>query len=86
MDGKGRALDNIFTERLWRSVKYEEVYLNDYANPKEARRGLAEYLHFYDHRRPHQSLNYQTPAAVYFGLANDQAACDPVIANACARM
>lgn len=86
MDGKGRALDNIFTERLWRSVKYEEVYLNDYANPKEARRGLAEYLHFYDHRRPHQSLNYQTPAAVYYGLANDQAGCNPVIANACARM
>ena len=86
MDGKGRALDNIFTERLWRSVKYEEVYLNDYSNPKDARSGLAEYLHFYDHRRPHQSLNYQTPAAVYFGLANDQAACNPVIANACARM
>ena len=86
MDGKGRALDNIFTERLWRSVKYEEVYLNDYTNPKEAHRGLAEYLHFYDHRRPHQSLNYQTPAAVYFGPANDQAACNPVNANACARM
>ena len=86
MDGKGRARDNIFTERLWRTIKYEEVYLNDYASPREARRGLADYLHFYDHRRPHQSLNYQTPAAVYFGLAKDQAACNPVIANACARM
>lgn len=66
MDGRGRALDNIFTERLWRSVKYEEVYLNDYANPREARQGLARYFQFYNHERPHQSLNYQTPAAVYF--------------------
>jgi site-specific recombinase XerC len=65
MDGKGRALDNILTERLWRSIRYEEVYLNDYANPKIARRGLAEYLHFYDYHRLHQALRYQTPAAVY---------------------
>ena len=67
MDGKGRALDNIFTERLWRSVKYEEVYLHDYAHPKEARQYLALYFDFYNHRRIHQSLNYRTPAQVYFG-------------------
>jgi putative transposase len=67
MDGKGRALDNIFTERLWRTVKYEEVYLNDYASPREARAGLARYFDFYNHRRLHQMLDYQTPAEVYFG-------------------
>jgi putative transposase len=67
MDGRGRALDNIFTERLWRSLKYEEVYLNDYANPKEARQGLTRYFQLYNHERPHQSLDYQTPAEVYFG-------------------
>jgi putative transposase len=67
MDGKGRALDNIFTERLWRSVKYEEVYLHDYAHPKEARQYLTLYFEFYNHQRIHQSLNYQTPAQVYFG-------------------
>jgi putative transposase len=67
MDGKGRALDNIFTERLWRTVKYEEVYLHAYASPREARQGLSRYLEFYNHERPHQALSYQTPAAVYFG-------------------
>ncbi len=67
MDGKGRAIDNVFTERLWRSVKYEEVYLNDYASPREARRGLAGYLDFYNNERPHQSLRYRTPAELYFG-------------------
>jgi putative transposase len=66
MDGKGRALDNIFVERLWRSVKYEEVYPNDYASPREARQGLARYLAFYNEERPHQALGYQTPAEVYF--------------------
>jgi putative transposase len=66
MDGKGRALDNIFTERLWRSVKYEEIYLKDYASPKEARHSLANYWQFYNHQRPHQSLDYKTPAEVYF--------------------
>jgi len=65
MDGRGRAADNIFTERLWRSVKYEEVYLNDYQSPREARLGLSRYFHFYNFERPHQALNYQTPAAVY---------------------
>lgn len=65
MDGKGRALDNIFTERLWRSVKYEEVYLNDYDSPRVARQGLNRYLTFYNHERIHQSLEYRTPADVY---------------------
>jgi putative transposase len=66
LDGKGRALDNIFVERLWRSVKYEEVYLNDSANPREARAGLARSLAFSNHERPHQALHYCTPAALYF--------------------
>jgi len=65
MDGKGRAIDNIFTERLWRSVKYEDVYLKDYANPKEARRSLTAYFDLYNHRRPHQALDYRTPASLY---------------------
>ena len=67
MDGKGRASDNIFTERLWRTIKYEEVYPREYASPKEARRSLAEYLDFYNYRRRHQALAYQTPAATYYG-------------------
>jgi putative transposase len=65
MDGRGRARDNIFTERLWRSVKYEEVYLHDYASPKEAAQSLSRYIIFYNHQRPHQSLEYKTPAQVY---------------------
>lgn len=73
MDGKGRATDNIFTERLWRTIKYEEVYLKEYASPKEARRSLAEYLDFYNYRRRHQSLDYQMPAAIYYGLPNESA-------------
>ena len=72
MDGKGLALDNIFVERLWRSVKYEEVYPNDYASPREARAGLSRYLAFYNHERPHQALNYQTPAEVYFQPSANQ--------------
>jgi putative transposase len=66
MDGRGRALDNIFTERLWRTVKYEEVYLREYGSPKEARHGLTRYFDFYNHQRPHQALDYRTPAEVYF--------------------
>jgi putative transposase len=65
MDGKGRALDNVFTGRLWRSVKYEEVYLNEYDSPRMARQGLGRYLHFYNEERVHQALAYKTPAAVY---------------------
>lgn len=68
MDGRGRCLDNIFTERLWKSVKYEEVYLKSYGTVQEARDGLSAYFDFYNHRRPHQSLNYKTPAEIYFNL------------------
>jgi putative transposase len=67
MDGRGRAFDNIFVERLWRSVKYEDVYLKDYGVVDEARRGLDDYFTFYNTGRLHQSLGYQTPAEVYFG-------------------
>lgn len=66
MDGRGRALDNIFIERLWRTVKYEYVYLQDIQTVQEARTGLQNYFQFYNHRRLHQSLDYRTPAAVYF--------------------
>jgi putative transposase len=59
-------MDNIFTERLWRTVKYENVFLRSYQNIQEAQAGLAEYFEFYNHRRRHSSLDYQTPAAVYF--------------------
>jgi len=65
MDGRGRCMDNIFTERLWRSVKYAEVYLSEYASPREARHGLSRYLSFYNTGRPHQALDYKTPAQVY---------------------
>ncbi len=65
MDGRGRCHDNIFTERLWRSVKYEEVYLTEYTNPRAARQGLSRYFEFYNSQRPHQALSYQTPATVY---------------------
>lgn len=66
MDGRGRCLDNIFTERLWRTVKYENVYLKSYRNITEAKEGLAEYFLFYNTMRRHQSLDNQTPANVYF--------------------
>jgi len=66
MDGRGRFVDNIFTERLWRSLKYEEVYLHDYAGPREAHNSLARYFTFYNHIRPHQSLDQRTPAELYF--------------------
>ena len=65
MDGKGRYNDNIFVERLWRTVKYEEVYLKAYANATEARRELSAYLRFYNDQRPHQALGYRTPAEVF---------------------
>jgi putative transposase len=65
MDGHGRYVDNIFTERLWRSVKQEEVYLADYETPREARQGLASYLKFYNEVRPHQSLGNLTPSVVH---------------------
>lgn len=67
MDGKKRALDNIFTERFWRSLKYEEVYLHNYSSPREARKGISKYIEFYNEERPHQSLGYITPGEVYRG-------------------
>lgn len=65
MDGRGRAIDNVFIERLWRSVKYEEVYLKDYTDGWQAESSLSEYFHFYNEERIHQSLGYRTPAEVY---------------------
>jgi putative transposase len=65
MDGRGRALDNVFVERLWRSVKYEDIYLRSYEAVPELHRGLARYFAFYNDERLHQSLDYRTPAAVY---------------------
>ena len=65
MDGRGRALDNIFVERLWRTVKYENIYLNEYPTVVALRQGLKDYFIFYNQMRGHQSLNYQTPAEVY---------------------
>lgn len=67
MDGRGRAMDNIMIERLWRSVKYEEVYLKDYQAVGDALKGLAWYFRFYNNERPHQSFGYKTLASVYFG-------------------
>ena len=67
MDGKGRYADNIFIERLWRTVKYEEVYLKAYSNGREAKAGLDAYFHFYNNQRPHQALGYRTPAEVFNG-------------------
>jgi len=66
MDGRGRALDNIFVERLWRSVKYEDVYLQDYLTVPALEAGLGRYFRFYNHERPHQSLDYRTPVEVHF--------------------
>jgi putative transposase len=69
MDGRGRALDNVFTERLWRTVKYEEVYLKDYAGVPDAFGNLKNFFQFYNGERPHQSLGYRTPQSVHFSSA-----------------
>jgi putative transposase len=66
MDGRGRAMDNIFTERLWRTIKYEEVYLHSYESPREARQALSAYIGFYNTERLHQALDYRPPAELYF--------------------
>lgn len=66
MDGRGRALDNVFVERLWRSVKYENVYLQDYQSVPEARAGLSSYFQYYNTKRPHQALSYKTPHEVHY--------------------
>jgi putative transposase len=65
MDGRGRALDNVFVERLWRAVKYEDVYIRGYQEVSELRSGLNRYFTFYKHARPHQSLGYRSPVVVY---------------------
>ncbi len=65
MDGRGRVFDNIFIERLWRSVKYEDIYLHDYATGLELEQGLGTYFNFYNHERPHQAHGYQTPYAIF---------------------
>ena len=65
MDGRGRCLDNVFVERLWRSVKYEDIFIRGYESVRELERGLSDYFEFYNQRRPHQSLGYRTPAEVY---------------------
>ena len=70
MDGRGRALDNIFIERLWRSVKYELIFINEYTSLSEVRRALSLYFDFYNTKRLHQALNYQTPQQVHFGVTN----------------
>lgn len=75
MDGRGRALDNIFVERLWRSVKWEEVYLNVYGSVGDAWHGLDRYFAYYNHERPHQALAYLTPAEVYHGGSGSDGSC-----------
>jgi len=70
MDGKGRAIDNVFVERLWRSVKYEDIYLKEYSDGTDLYRGLNDYFKFYNFERPHESLGYQTPAEVYFNFSD----------------
>ena len=65
MDGRGRALDNVLVERLWRTVKYEDIYIQGYEAVPELRHGLARYFAFYNHARLHQALGYRTPEAVY---------------------
>jgi putative transposase len=66
MDGRGRCMDNVFTERLWRTVKYEDVYIKDYVTPRELRKGMTAFFEKYNTKRPHQSLGYRTPEDVYF--------------------
>ena len=80
MDGRGRALDNAFVERLWRTVKYENVYLHDYADGQEALMGLKHYWRYYNQVRKHQSLQYRTPADVYFGERASRTARRPSVA------
>ena len=72
MDGKGRWIDNVFIERLWRSVKYEDVYLHAYEDGRELKAGLSRYFEFYNGRRLHQSLEYRTPDEIYFGTADGE--------------
>jgi putative transposase len=70
MDGKGRALDNVYIERLWRTLKYENIFLYDYETLKDLRKGIEKFFKFYNTERFHQSLNYQTPDDMYFKRAS----------------
>ena len=70
MDGRGRALDNVFIERFWRSLKYEDIYLHDYASVEELEAGLQRYFALYNHERPHQSLGYVAPVKVHQGMVS----------------
>lgn len=72
MDGRGRCMDNIFTERLWGSLKREEVYLKEYYTINDARKGINEYFYLYNNERPHQSLNYYTPVQIYYAKNKDE--------------
>ncbi len=74
MDGRARALENVFCERLWRSVKYEDIYLNQYCRVRQLRTGLTAYFDFYNQDRPHQSPDYRTPAEEHFELCSEPAA------------
>ncbi len=74
MDGKGRATDNIAIERFWRTIKYEELYINEYKNVKEIKKAITEFIEFYNKRRLHSTLDYDTPDKVYYqGLKNEEA-------------
>ena len=83
MDGRGKLADNVFTKRLWCSVKYEEVYLQDYQTLQEAKEGISKYLGFYNQERPHQSLDYWTSAEVYYDSRNQKKRpiCNLTLAN-----
>lgn len=72
MDGKGRCLDNVYIERFWRSIKYEAIHLNEYDCLSSLQNGIKKYIHFYNNDRYHQSLNYETPASVYFGKKSNK--------------
>ena len=78
MDGRGRCFDNIFTERLWRTVKYENIYLYEYNTPRELRQGLTSFFGRYNYKRGHQSLGYKTPAEVYFGVSPKHDVANPL--------
>jgi putative transposase len=83
MDGKGRVFDNIFIERLWRTVKYEEVYLHSYETPKEAHRNLENYFQFYNGERLHESLGYRTPQEIYFSKEKNSPLAKVFIKSSC---
>jgi len=81
MDGRCRCIDKISTERLWRTVKYEDIYIKDYTRPRDLRKGLMAFFDKYNTKRPHQSLDYKTPAEVYFGTTPREGLCQRLIDN-----